>query len=367
MKRTVLTLTLFGFMGCPPSNDQLSVRAKFSDTRPANIAFTPNGRLFLTQHPLDNPRLRVVEVLEDGTKVPFPTEDWSDGPETGEVGIAATVGIKSDSNGVVWILDMGDDDAPARFVAWDTKIDALHKIIDIPKSVVHPISFLQDFALDEVRRKIYIADMTFTESASDARPAFIVVDMDTGKARRVLEAEPRLMASDRDVVINGSLVGFKDELGEARPWHLPLNGISIDPSFEFVYFSTINGDDIFRIPSEDLANDSLNTAALSEKIERYGEKAPNDGIIVDAKGRVFTADVERNAVTVTTKDRFEVFAKDDELLKWADGFALAPDGSLYAVANKLNTHPDLNLGKDGSDYEYYIVKISEPATSLIPK
>jgi len=77
---------------------------------------------------------------------------------------------------------MGGAYSAPKLVGWNTQADALHKIIDIPSDVVTPISFLQDFALDEERGQIYIADMTFTAPASDLKPAFIVINIETGAA-----------------------------------------------------------------------------------------------------------------------------------------------------------------------------------------
>lgn len=330
---------------------KLTIFAKISDTRPGNITVTPDNRVIITQQPPDGSTLRVVEVLSDGTKVPFPTQDWADGPETGQVGIAGTIGIKSDANGVVWILDMGGENAGPKLVGWDTQSDALHKIIEIPADVVTPISFLQDFVLDEELSKIYIADMTFTAPASALRPAFVVVDLETGAARRVLEGA----ASNEDVIIDGNLVGFRDGDGKAMPWHLPMNAISIDPTFENVYFGTMNGRNIWRIPAAVLADEALDDVGLVAPITRYAEKGPNDGFIVDAQGRVFSGDVTRNAVTVSTPGNFEIFAQDDTLLRWPDGFALGPDGTMYIVANQLHTHPALNMGEDGSNHAYVIL------------
>ena len=357
---------------------KLTIFAKISDTRPGNITVTPDNRVIITQQPPDGSTLRVVEVLSDGTKVPFPTQDWADGPETGEVGIAGTIGIKSDANGVVWILDMGGENAGPKLVGWDTQSEALHKIIEIPADVVTPISFLQDFVLDEELSKIYIADMTFTAPASALRPAFVVVDLETGAARRVLEGAERLVPSNEDVIIDGNLVGFRDGDGKAMPWHLPMNAISIDPTFENVYFGTMNGRNIWRIPAsphpripaavladealddealddEALDDEALDDAGLVAPITRYAEKGPNDGFIVDAQGRDFSGDVTRNAVTVSTPGNFEIFAQDDTLLRWPDGFALGPDGTMYIVANQLNTHPALNMGEDGSNHAYVIL------------
>lgn len=334
---------------------KLTTFAEISDTRPGNITVTPDNRVIITQQPLDGPSLRVVELLEDGTKVPFPTQDWADGPDNGKVGIAGSIGVKSGADGIVWILDMGGANSGPKLVAWDTQVDALHKVIEIPSDVVTPISFLQDFVLDEERGQIYIADMTFTAPAADLKPAFIVIDLETGAARRVLEAAGRLMPSDEDVVIDGNFVGYKDATGTPQPWHLSVNAISIDPDFKNVYFGTLNGRDIWRIPAAALADRSQDDATLAAQISRYAEKGPNDGFIIDGQGRVFSGDVTRNAVTVSTPDSFEVFAQDDVLLRWADGFAFAPDGTMYIVANQLHTHPALNMGEDGSDHDYVIL------------
>jgi len=120
--------------------------------------------------------------------------------------------------------------------------------------------------------------------------------------------------------------------------------------------NTMNGRDIWSIPAAALADASQDDTALGAKISRYAEKGPSDGYIIDGEGRVFSGDVTRNAVTVFTPGSFEVFAQDDTLLRWADGFAFVPDSPMYIVANQLNTHPALNMGTDGrTNAEYHLV------------
>lgn len=336
---------------------ELDTYAEISDTRPGNITITPDGRVIITQQPLDAPELRVVQVLADGSKQPYPTLDWADGPDSGEVGIAATIGITTDSQGIVWILDMGSETSPAQFVAWDSKSDTLHKVIEIPAEVIRPISFLQDFALDEDRGQLYIADMTFTSPASAAQPAFIVVDIESGAARRVLQSDPALMPVEHDVVIKDSLMGFRDDSDKAVGWKMGLNPIAIDPDFEYVYFGTVNGDDVFRLPAAALADNTLDDAALSAQIETYAHKRPSDGFIVDDQGRIISGDVEASAIGMATPAGYEIIAQDDIRLAWPDGFAFAPDGTLYVTTNQLNNHPALNEGEDGSDKRYFILTI----------
>nr|WP_320136103.1 L-dopachrome tautomerase-related protein [uncultured Amphritea sp.] len=355
---TTLAALLMNTIPASVTAGELSTYAKISDTRPGNITITPDNRVIITQQPLDGPALRVVEVNPDGSKVPFPTLDWADGPETGKVGITATIGITTASNGVVWILDMGGTNTPAQLVAWDTKADRLHKVIKIPASVKRPISFLQDFVLDEKHGKIYIADMTFTAPASAMKPAFVVVDIKTGQTRRVLEADSHLMPVEHDVIINGALMGFKSKDGSSQPWHLAMNAIAIDPTFEYVYFGSMNSNDVFRIATAALADETLNDAALASKIVRYADKRPNDGFIVDTENHVISGDIETSAITRSGPEGLEILAQDDKRLRWPDGFAFGPDGTLYITANQLNTHPALNGGVDASDKEYFILTLT---------
>ncbi|MEH6347381.1 MAG: L-dopachrome tautomerase-related protein [Bermanella sp.] len=343
------------------NNMEIQTVATYTDTRPGNITVTPKGRIIMSQQPLDGPSLRVVEILPDGSKIPFPNLDWADGPESGKVGISATIGVASDKHGVVWILDMGGKNSPAQIIAWDTQKNQLHKKITLPKNVITPISFLQDFALDEKRGYLYIADMTFPAPGAKARPAFVVVNLQTGKARRILEGAKPLMPVRQDVVINGSLMGTQVENGQSAPWHLGLNPIAIDPSFSWVYFGTVNGKDVYRIPAKTLAdtigNEASTPKSVMNKIERYGPKPASDGIAVDDKGQVFVSDIEASAVGITTPDGYRIIAEDSKRLAWPDGFAFGPDGYLYVTQNQLNAHPALNEGKDDSLKPYHVVKL----------
>ncbi|MFK4017520.1 L-dopachrome tautomerase-related protein [Cobetia marina] len=318
----------------------------------------------MSQQPLDAPALRVVEITQGGKRVPFPTLDWADGPAEGEVGIASIIGVHSDRQGVVWMLDMGSQDSAPKLVGWDTRSDSLKKVIPLGGDSVLPISFLQDFVIDERRGKIYIADMTFTAPASHMKPAFVVVDIASGKTRRVLQSDERLMPVAHDMVINGRLMagdgdGEGEQSGEPKPWYLGLNAIAFDPAEDVVYFGGVNGSDIYRLPAAELADDTATEAELSRAITHYATKRPNDGFIFDAsRGGIIAGDVEHNALTFSSPEGMSVIAQDDERLRWPDGFAFAPDGSLYLTTNQLNAHPALNQGVDGSDKHYYLLKLT---------
>jgi hypothetical protein len=112
----------------------------------------------------------VVEVLEDGGTRPFPNEAWSTAPDEDGVGLSAVIGVQSDRRGVVWILDMGGGGLPPKLVAWDTRRDELHRVLTIPPHATVPNSFQQDFAIDEVRGAVFIADVGRGDLFGPSRP-----------------------------------------------------------------------------------------------------------------------------------------------------------------------------------------------------
>lgn len=338
------------------TTNKIEVVAEITNTRPGNLTITPNGRMILSQQPLDAPGLRVVEVMANGELQPFPTLDWADGPEKGEVGFESVIGVHTTTDGIVWVLDMGSATSPAKLVAWDTNSNQLHKIIPIEKSATVDNSFLQDFAIDEKRQQIYIADTTLGNLFGAIKSAFVVVDIKTGKSRRVLQTNPKLMPPEHTVVVNGSVMGAKREDGSKDPIYLGLNPIAIDAQYDWVYFGTVNGSELFRIPASALADSANNDNQLDAKIEFYSKKRPSDGIVIDTDGTIYAGDIENSSVTTITNTGVEVIAQDNTLLSWPDGFAI-DNGWLYVTQNQLHLTAPLNEGEAQGTKPYRILRI----------
>jgi sugar lactone lactonase YvrE len=325
---------------------------------PGNITVTPSGRIILSQHQFYSPDLRVVELLRNGRTVPFPNKAWASAPGKDGVGLHSVLGHCSDRNGIVWMLDNGGK--VPRVVAWNTRADKLHRIIPVPAPATRPGSFHNDLAVDPDSGTLFLADF-----GGDRGPAIVVVDLNTGKARRVLEGHPSVQAEEIETIIEGRTPVQKQEDGSLKPARVGLNPITIDPKSEWVYYGAMHSDDLWRVRTRDLRNDKLSPQELGRRVQRYGSKAPSDGISIDGAGNVYVTDITKKAIGVTGRDgSYRLLVQDDEHLTWPDGISAGADGWMYATVNKLNRSAPLNGGENRSTPPYYVVRFKPVGAAI---
>lgn len=319
------------------------------DQAPGNVTVTPDGRIIASQHQYYEPDLRVVEITPEGVR-PFPTPEWAGPRAEGDtsadgVGLTAVLGLRSDANGIVWLLDNGGGDpALARLVGWDTAAGELHKVVPIPAEANVDGSFHNDLALDAERPLAYLADIA---------GGMAIVNLETGEGRRVLDGHESATAEDLDIVVRGGVLADP----EGEPLRVGLNPITVSADNAHVYFGSMNGTSVYRLPTDVLADDTLSLEAVGERVERYGAKPPSDGITIDAEGNVYVTDLGGNAIGVTRPDgSYEAFLIDQRL-EWPDGLSNGPDGMIYATVDRLNDTPQTNGGQsDEPAGPYYIVR-----------
>ncbi|VEP15294.1 conserved hypothetical protein [Hyella patelloides LEGE 07179] len=345
----------------------IEIVAEFSSEHPpGNIAITPQGRLIMSQHQFFGAPLRVVEVMDNGSVVAFPNEAWSSEPNSNGVGLHTVLGLRSDENGVVWMLDRAKpaseadpssgNGQPGKIVAWDTINNELYQVIYIPQPIIKDSPFLNDLAVDLEHNAIYITD---TAGGNDS--ALIVVDLNTGFSRRVLEGDRSTRPEDIAMVIDDRTITLAGE-----PAKIGVNPITVDPDNQWVYYAPMSGTSLYRIATADLLDESLSSEELSSKVQRYGDKPICDGITVDGAGNVYITSITDNAIgVVEPSGNYRTLYQDDNLLRWTDGMAFSKDNYVYVTLNQLHNSPPLNNDENAAQPPFYLVRFPALASGKV--
>ncbi|GLR69801.1 L-dopachrome tautomerase-related protein [Agaribacter marinus] len=320
-----------------------------SEIPPANIGVSDDGRIFMSTHLAYGSDHKMVELLADGSYQPYPKMDFYPALN----GILGTI---VDKHGILWFLDtIWGKDAMGRVIGWDINKNELYRIYYIARPIVNDAYILNDMAVDRDNDAMYI-----TETADATTSALLVLDLKTGLVRRVLNGSFATVPEDKDLIIDGKIVNM-----QGKPARVGVNPITIDVNNEWVYFSPMSGQTLYRVKTSDLINQSLSDEALTKRVEAYADKPMGDGITIDAANNVYVSDLTNNAIGVITPDRkYKILHQDAQKLSWVEGFSTAGDVGILATSNKLHRSPAFNNDKPTPD-DFYILKFKPLGEAVI--
>ena len=339
------------------SQNTLTKAETFATTEQAvgNITFTNTGDLVYSHHPFFAPENRVM-IMDAKSKEskPFPNKAWNTPRDTDDNYLSNVLGIRNDENGVIWMIDMAQrNNVTPKIVGWNSKTDKLERIYYLPKSSVPKIAQPNDMVVDTKHGYFIIADEGIGNGGDGSQAAFIIVDMKTGKTRRILEGTRTTKPENTPTIIKGKhlAVNGKDLL-------VGNDGITADKDFEYIYYGPLNGTKIYRIKTLDLVNEAFTDEDLDSKIETYSEKPNNGGMSIDMEGNIYLTALETNSVAVVlAKDKSVKTMTADENMVWPDGVSYNHvDGYMYVSAAQVNKGAVFNDGKDQSTKPFYIFR-----------
>lgn len=324
-----------------------------------NITFTPDNRVIYSHHPFFSPDVRVAELDADRkTFKPFPNAAWNTPRAGTDQYLDSVLGLRGDENGIVWMLDMGQrTPLTPKIVGWNTRSNRLERIYYLPSPASLPESQHNDFVVDVKNRKFYIADEGIGPGGDGTKAALVIVDMDTGAARRLLQGHVSTLPEDRPIAVDGKPLTVPGKDGKPVLIKVGADGIAADKNFEWLYYGPLNGTSIYRIRISDLVNEALTEAETGSRVERYAAKPNNGGLSIDGDGNLYLTEVETKAVgIIPAKDRqYRRFAWNDDLI-WPDGVSYAPDGFMYVSAAQIPLAALFNEGTARNKAPYHIFR-----------
>ncbi len=329
-------LVLLGAAGLraePPAVAAVPVREMTelatSERRWTGIAVMPDGRIFVNYPRWGGPQPFSVGELKDGQVTPFPDQainTWKPGDPV-ENHFVCVQSVVAGPQGKLWVLDPANPEfkgvlpgGPKLFQI-DPNSGKTLRVYRFPNEVATVSSYLNDVRFLPGKPVAFLTD--------SGAGALIVLDLESGESRRLLDGDPSVMAEDITLTIGG-----KPFLQNGQPPKIHSDGIAVDPKGEFVYYQALIGRTLYRVPVAALLDRTLAPAALAAKVERLGESGASDGLEMAPDGTLYLSSLEFNAVRKWT-DGKPVVVASSPALSWPDSFALGPDGSLMVTSARI--------------------------------
>jgi sugar lactone lactonase YvrE len=315
---------------------KLELVAQF-DHQVTGVAVAEGGRIFVNFPRWTEDSAVSVAELVDGAPRPYPDEEWNSwrnakknqiSPEDHFVCVQSVV---CDGRGSLWVLDPA---APAtahlvkggpKIVKVDLASNEVSQVIPFGPEIALEGSYLNDIRFHPDGRRAYLTD-------SGASGALIVLDLETGNARRVLDGHPSTQP-EKDVVVKHH--GKELRRSDGRGAEFASDSIEISPDGRNVYWQALTGHTLYRITSDALNDEQISASDLAAKVERVAEVGVSDGYWIDADGRLYLSAAEEDAVKRRLTDGTIETVVQDERLRWPDSFAQGPDGEIYVTSSHI--------------------------------
>lgn len=351
-KACIAILLILLFTACSREKPQLMKLAVSEGVQLTGVTVCKTGRIFV-----NFPRWRripysVAEIMPDGSFVPYPNEVWNSW-KTGEPAGKKFVCIQSvviDDDNYLWVLDpaspgfKGVIAEGAKLVKFDFKTNEAVRIINFDQSIAPEKSYLNDLRIDTDRKKIYITD--------SGLGALVIVDLETGKSRRVLDDHPSTAAEDVILSINGQDLIHTD----GRKPQIHSDGIALDTDNGYLYYHALTGYHLYRIKTEYLNDFDLPENELATHVEDLGKTPAPDGMLLDYRDNLFMADLENNAIVYRKPTGEMVTFLEDDRLQWVDTFSMDRFGYIYFTCSHIHQTGWFKKGAEVKDMSFEVYK-----------
>jgi sugar lactone lactonase YvrE len=307
------------------------------------VTVSERGRIFVNfpRWTEDSP-VSVAEVMRDGSLRPYPDDQWNAWRNVRRDELDASrhwvcvQSVVADGRGSVWVVDPA---APAvdgivpggpKLVRIDLATDRVARVIQFGQDVAIPGSYLNDVRFSRDGRYAFLTD-------SGQRGALVVVDLASGKARRVLDGDLSTQPEKGVVVTtDGRPLRYPD----GRKVLFAADSIALSSDGSYLYWKPLTGTTLYRIQTAALTGNGLAGKDVSSQVQTYGKVGPTDGFwIARGTNTLYITSIEDNAVKARNLAQGPGGALrtvvQDPRLRWPDTFSQGPDGSLYFTTSRI--------------------------------
>ena len=330
----------------------LQEAANFGNQQATGVAVSRSGRIFVNFPDWSDQHTISVAEIVNGKVIPYPNEEWNL-PGTSNDHFVCVQSVYVDESDSLWILDPA---APKmkeiikrgpKLVKVDLVKNQVVQTIPFGEEIAPKKSYLNDVRVDTKTQTAFITDSGLS--------AVVVVDLQTGKARRRL-VEDRSTVAEKDFKLQVNGRALLAENG--KPPQINSDGIAFDHLNGYLYYHALTGRTLYRVQVNDLKNFRLSNAQLSGKVARVTETPAPDGMVMGPDGKLYLTDIEHGAIQVLDpKDNQLSTVVSDDRLSWPDSLAWGPDGGLYVTASQIQNMPRFNGGKDMRTTPYRLYKV----------
>jgi len=294
----------------------------------------------------------LARVGEQGRPQPYPDDRWN-GWHRGAEAASAFVNVNAihlDRKGSLWVVDTGSpafggDPLPraAKLVKIDLATDHVVRVYPLEPEIAKPGSYV-----DDIRIKGQIGYLT-----DAGRPGLIVLDLATGRARRVLDNDRSTTAPlDRPIILDGTVLKGPD----GAPLRVHSDPLELSPDGAWLYFGPLTGP-WSRIETRWLDDPAVPAAELAAKVEPWANIPPVGGTAMAANGDFYFTDLAEDALKRRVADGTVTTVVRDRRLHWVDAPFIDDAGAMWLPVPQMDRVALFNTGTSRTQWPVQLFRI----------
>lgn len=318
-------------------------------------AVSPGGRVFSSfprWTPVPSPS--VAEATPEGGFRPFPGNQWNEWQPgmPPENAIVNAHSVYADCFNKLWVIDDATPrvcppvDGASKLIKIDLHSNAVERVYRFSLDFLPPGSVLGHMRVDG--RFAYV-----TESHHDA--AIIVVDLESGAARKVLAGHPLTQADPKaTAMIQGR--EFRARNGGVPQVHVDLLELSRDG--KWLYFAALLGPMLRRVPTAVLQDAALSDAEVAASVEDVIAIPPLAGLARDVRDNLYICAFTQDAILrlAPGAKTLETLITDPRISFPNEG-CVGPDGFFYFPGSQIHRSARFGDGTSQVQLPFEVMKI----------